>query len=98
MVTEMATKAAEQIAALQAKHDAYVREAEARIAKLEAKQAEQWLPLEAVAIDCKVKPGTLLSWIHKDLVKWEKRGGRYYVEVNSVTAHIALSVRLTRSS
>jgi hypothetical protein len=67
-----------------------VKRLRAENADLKAKQPESWLALETAAIDCSIKPGTLLAWVHKSLVKHEKRGGRYYVEINSVREHAAL--------
>jgi hypothetical protein len=54
------------------------------------KKPVEWLALETAAIDCNIKAGTLLVWVHKKLVRSEKRGGRYYVEINSVREHAAL--------
>jgi hypothetical protein len=84
--------------------EAHVRESRAkdeRIAELERQlepKPESWLPLETVAIDCDVKPGTLRAWGHKGLIKWKKKEGRYSVEVNSVIEHVAFAGRTMRGS
>src|SRR5260370_38787817 len=68
---------ADQIAKLKkinARNERLLNEARREIEELKARVAEQWSPLNTVAIDLGGEYDTLRSWVHKDLVRWRKRG------------------------
>jgi hypothetical protein len=48
-----------------------------------------WRPLKAAAIDAGVPYQDALSWCNHGVIVAEKRGGRWFVRVDSLRAHVA---------
>lgn len=83
-IFELRAHTARVIADIKAENWRLIQQAAARDAP-----PDKWLPLKAAAIDVAVEYENARSWCERGVVVAEKRGGRWFVRLDNLHAHVA---------
>ena len=91
MIDELHASTARTVAGLKADNARVVAENWRLIQQAAARDAppQTWLPLKAAAADVAVEYENVRYWCEQGVIVAEKRGGRWFVRMDSLQAHVA---------